>query len=102
MDVIDLRSRTHFSPTKPQKDLVADSPEARMVLFCLEPGQEIPPHTSTSTVSLTVVEGEGVLQGIGEGTPLRAGTFVAYAPEELHGWKATSRLVILATIAPAP
>lgn len=49
-----------------------------------------------------MVEGEATLQGSGEGTAIKAGALVTYAPEESHGWTAETRLVILATIAPAP
>lgn len=70
--------------------------------FCLEAGQQILPHTSTSAVPLYVAEGEATLQGSGEGTAVKAGSLVTYEPEESHGWRAETRLVILATIAPAP
>jgi quercetin dioxygenase-like cupin family protein len=102
MNVVNLASQTHFSAVKLQKSMVADTPQARMVLFCLEPGQQILPHTSTSAVSLYVVEGEATLHGSGEGTAVKAGTLVTYEPEESHGWRAETRLVVLATIAPAP
>lgn len=102
MHVLNLSSQTQFSSAKPHKSLVADSPQARLVLFCLEAGQEITPHTSASAVVLYVVEGEATLQGSGEGTAVKTGSLVTYEPEELHGWKAETRLVILATIAPRP
>jgi hypothetical protein len=49
-----------------------------------------------------VIEGEPPLQGGGEGAVAKGGTLITCAPEESHGGRAETRLVIPATIAPAP
>ena len=66
METIDLRAAQAFSPAGPRSTLIADGTAARYALFCLEPGQTVPPHVSPSAVSLTVLEGEGSVTG-GEG-----------------------------------
>ncbi len=61
------------------------------------------PHTSTSTVVLTVLEGTGTLSGVDAERVCSEGAIVAYAPGELHGMRATNgELLLLATITPRP
>ncbi len=102
MKAIDLREAQAFSPAGPRSTLLADGPAARFALFCLEPGQAVPPHVSPSVVALTVLEGEGSVTG-GEGeVQLKPGTMVLFAPNEPHGFTARTRLVALAAITPRP
>ena len=99
------------SPARPATAIVYDSPDARLVVFRLAPGQAVPPHKSTSTVQLTVLEGSGMLSGASHGTSdgttrehaCATGDVVLYAPEELHGMRALGEeLLLLATITPRP
>lgn len=91
------------NPTRPATMVVHDSADARVVLFRIEPGQAVPPHTSPSTVLLNVVSGSGIVSGADGEREVRAGDIVAYAPNEPHGMRATSeRLVLAAVIAPRP
>jgi quercetin dioxygenase-like cupin family protein len=92
------------SPTRPATALLLDSPDARLVVFRLAPGQAVPPHRNASTVVLTVLGGEAVLSGAaGEEHVCRAGETVVYAPRETHGMRATDgELRLLAVIAPRP
>lgn len=88
---------------KPATAIVADSADARILLFRIHPGQEVAPHTNASTVLMTVIEGSGTVSGPDGDHDVRAGDFIAYEPNELHGMRAGGeRLVILATIAPRP
>jgi quercetin dioxygenase-like cupin family protein len=74
----------------------------RVVVFGLQAGQEIPPHTAPSRVALHIVEGKGAfVTGSGERTA-RTGTFVVTEPDEPHGFKAEEKTVLLAVIAPRP
>ena len=91
------------NPGRPATTIVHDSADARLVVFRIEPGQRVPPHTSTSTVILTVLAGNGLVTGGDAERPVAPKDVVAYAPGELHGMEATEEtLVILATIAPRP
>ncbi|HEU4643392.1 MAG TPA: cupin domain-containing protein [Gemmatimonadaceae bacterium] len=88
---------------RPASALVHDAPDARLVVFRIEPGQEVAPHTSPSTVILTIAEGSGVVLGGDGERAVRAGEVVAYEPNERHGMRALDeRLVVLAVIAPRP
>jgi quercetin dioxygenase-like cupin family protein len=88
---------------RPAMAIVHDSAEVRLVVFRLEPGQVVAPHRSTSSVQLTVLEGEGILSGESEEQSCGAGDVVVYAPRELHGMRASDgELLLLATITPRP
>ena len=102
MKTFDLRELQAFSPAGPRSTLIADVPSARYALFCLEPGQAVPPHVSPSVVSLTVLEGEGAATGGSGETVLRPGTMLVFEPSEPHGFTARTRLVALAAITPRP
>lgn len=91
------------SAARPAMAIVHDTPDVRLVVFRLAPGQEVPPHTSPSTVLLTVLEGTGSLSGANEERRCTAGDVVAYVPGELHGMRADDgELLLLATITPRP
>lgn len=91
------------TPSRPATMVVHDSEDARVVLFRIEPGQAVPPHTSPSTVLLTVISGRGVVSGAEGERDVHAGDLIAYAPGEPHGMRAPDeRLVLAAVIAPRP
>lgn len=93
-------------PDRPATSILHDSPDARVVVFRIAPGQEVAPHTSTSTVVLTVIAGTGIVSGGAGEAAVAPGTVVAYAPEELHGMRAApdaeGPLVLVACITPRP
>jgi len=94
-------------PSRPATAIVHDSPDARLIVFRLGPGQHVPPHRNASSVHLVVLAGRGVLTGEKDGTPVdaacAAGDMVVYAPNELHAMRAESEeLLLLATITPRP
>ncbi|HEY7527865.1 MAG TPA: cupin domain-containing protein [Candidatus Deferrimicrobiaceae bacterium] len=91
-----------FSKDRPVSKLLYDSEAARIVVFGLMAGQEIPPHTAPSRVVLHIIQGKGVfLTGRGE-QPAQAGDFVITEPDEPHGLKAAEKTVMMAVIAPRP
>ena len=91
------------NPTRPATAVVHDTPDARLVVFRIAPGQAVAPHRNASTVLLTVLSGRGFVRGeVGE-VAVRAGEVAAYEPNELHGMRAEDdELVLLATITPRP
>ena len=90
-------------PSRPATALMHDVPDARVVVFRIEAGQEVAPHTSTSTVLLAIIEGSGTVSGAAGESTVRAGDLVTYEVGELHGMKAGSeRLVLVAIITPRP
>ncbi len=97
-----LLALVEFSADRPRVQLVHDSENLRLVLFCLQAGQEVPPHTSASEVLLQALRGDGRCS-VGEAeTPLSEGGLIACPPNQPHGLKADTDLVVLAVIAPRP
>ena len=101
------RDAVAASPTRPATAILHDSADARLVVFRIGAGQAVAPHRSTSTVTLTVLEGTGFLTGERDGGTeehaCAAGDVVVYAPNELHGMRAESgELLLLAAITPRP
>lgn len=87
----------------PGMALVHDSDAVRMIVFRIEPGQQVAEHTSPSTVVLTVLQGAGLVLRDGEPVPVQVGDVVVYAPRELHGMRALDEpFVVMATITPRP
>jgi len=101
MKVINLNEKIGFVEYDVKKQLLHDSEQARFVLFCMEPGQTIEPHTSSSTVTIIVIEGKGKWLGEKE-MDFKKGDVCFYEPEEPHGFRAEERSVLLAVIAPSP
>ena len=88
---------------RPATALIHDSADARVVVFRIEPGQQVPVHTSVSTVLLTVISGSGVVAGVTGDHDVSAGDIIAYDSGEPHGMRARAEpLVIAAVIAPRP
>ncbi len=97
------RDAVSAQPSRPATALLYDAPDARVVVFRIEPGQEVAPHTSTSTVLLSIVTGTGTVSGASGESPVVPGDLVSYDMGELHGMRAgDDTLVIVATIAPRP
>lgn len=88
---------------RPATALVHDSADARVVMFRIDPGQQVPVHTSASTVLLIVISGRGVVAGAAGDHEVSTGDIIAYETGEPHGMRAGSEpLVIAAVIAPRP
>ncbi len=103
VDVSALATEAVSHAGRPATALVHDSADARVVVFRIEPGQEVPVHTSTLTVLLTIVSGSGTVVGTESERVVRAGDVVAYDVAEPHGMRAhDEQLVIAAVIAPRP
>jgi quercetin dioxygenase-like cupin family protein len=94
---------TAAASDRPAVAIAHDHADARLVVFRLEPGQQVPVHTNGSSVFLTVISGTGVATGSDGEQAIEPGSVVAFAPAEPHGMRAgASRLVIAALIAPGP
>jgi len=102
MQKINLTEQIAFTPEKKNSFIVFDSDQARLALFCSEPGQGVEGCCSTSRVMMTVVEGEGVFTTKDGEVEAGPGSVIIWEPGEQHGYRAKSRLVFLATIAPRP
>ncbi len=57
--VLDLKGLMHFYPDRISREMLAETPEMRIALMCLEPGQELAPHKAPMRLIMYVVEGSG-------------------------------------------
>lgn len=91
------------NPQRPATAVIHDTDDIRLVVFRIAPGQQVAPHTSHSTVTLSVLEGRGTISdGEGERECMK-GDVVVYERNELHGMRADNdEFLILAAIAPRP
>lgn len=89
---------------KPIVEMVYQDENAKVVRFYLRNGQEVKPHTSPSSVFITVLKGKlAFVSGKqGEDEILCAGDTIFYEPKELHGFKALEDSVVEAVITPRP
>jgi quercetin dioxygenase-like cupin family protein len=92
---------------RPASAILHDSPDARLIVFRIDAAQEVPMHSSTSTVILLVLRGSGIISGPVDGViqdrKVTTGNVVSYQPGESHGMRAVgATFVVLATIAPSP
>jgi len=103
MDTITLKDKISFSKEGPKKEILYDSEKARAVLFCLEPGQGVGPHSVASEVALLAIDGKGIfVTGNGE-KEADKGSLVVCRVNEQHGMKAKDeRFVVLVVISPRP
>jgi quercetin dioxygenase-like cupin family protein len=101
MQLIDLNKVDRFSPDKPYRELLYDSPKMRVLVFNFEPGQELPVHShaTDSDIALIILEGKGEFTGAHE-MPARAGQTQIMPVAEPHGLMAHTRLRLLVVIAP--
>lgn len=101
------RNAVAASPARPATAVIHDSDDVRLVVFRIEPGQSVPPHRSPATVLLSVLEGTALLSAERDGASHEGqfgpGSAALYAPDELHGMRATDETVLLlAAITPRP
>ncbi len=91
------------SSTRPATAIIFDSPDARLVVFRIMPGQSVAPHHNPATVIITVLRGEGFLAGRDGERLCHEGQLVTYEPGETHGMRAgDAELHLLAMITPRP
>jgi quercetin dioxygenase-like cupin family protein len=101
MKFIDLNTVDRFTPDKPHRELLYDSPNLRVLTFNFEPGQELPVHSHSpdSDIALIILDGEGEFTGAHE-MPAQAGQAQIMPVAEPHGLQAHTRLRLLVIIAP--
>ncbi|MCR4289017.1 MAG: cupin domain-containing protein [Candidatus Scalindua sp.] len=94
MNLIKLREKIQFGEQfRPQ--ILFASPDAKVPMICLEPGQEIPAHPSGTGV-FYILEGKGIMSLDGEEIELSKGK-VVFAPEgSERGIRGIERLVAIA------
>jgi quercetin dioxygenase-like cupin family protein len=101
--VLDLKELIKFYPDKISREMLADTPEMRVALMCLEPGQELKPHKAPLRLLMYCVEGSGTVIVGEEEIKANAKTGILCDPMVPHGFRADAgeRLVVMAVVTPA-
>lgn len=91
--------RIHFDSAQPVTETIAQEGAMRVVLFCLDAGQEIPVHKARATVLMQVFSGRGVLLAGDREQVAQAGDLVIVPPMAPHAMFAREgRFTVLACI----
>jgi quercetin dioxygenase-like cupin family protein len=92
-----LRELTDYTkPGVSRKALIQDE-QTRFALICLSAGTQMPEHTAARNVSITVIEGRGVLTLAGQEVTLEPGVFVYMPANTPHALHALENLAFLHT-----
>lgn len=85
--------------TKPgvSRTVLVQDEHTRFALICLSAGTQMPEHTAADNVSVTVIEGRGILTLAGQNVTLEPGVFVYLPANTPHALHATENLAFLHT-----
>jgi len=103
MKKINLYEAGEFGDQGLKKLLVHDSPYFKILNFNFKAGQELPVHSHDieGQLSLVILEGTGEFLGKdGASVPGKTGDVVISEIAEPHGFRATTNVRLLVTIAP--
>ncbi|MCK5427618.1 MAG: cupin domain-containing protein [Thermodesulfovibrionia bacterium] len=102
MEILDLKKLIKFHPDKISREMLADKPEMRIALMCLEPGQKLSPHKAPMRLLMYVVEGKGTFTVGDEKIEADEKTCIPCDPMVEHGFEANkgTRLVVMAVVTP--
>ncbi len=101
METLDLKKLIKFYPDRISREMLADKPEMRIALMCLEPGQELKPHKAPMRLLMYCVEGKGIVTVGDEDIEVDEKTCILCEPMVPHGFRAKdSRLVVMAVVTP--
>lgn len=100
--VLDLKKLITFHPGRISREMIAETPEMRVALMCLEAGQELPPHKAPLRLMMYCVQGRGVFTVGEEEIEADEKTAILCDPMVAHGFRASrgERLVVMAVVTP--
>jgi quercetin dioxygenase-like cupin family protein len=102
MEILDLKKLKKFYPDKIFREMLADKPEMRVALMCLEPGQKLTPHKAPLRLLMYVVEGRGTFTVGDKHIEADEKTGILCDPMVEHGFEANKgdKLVVMAVVTP--
>ncbi|TAN44111.1 MAG: cupin domain-containing protein [Nitrospirae bacterium] len=100
--VLDLKKLIKFHPDKISREMLAETPEMRVALMCLEAGQELQPHKAPLRLMMYCVQGRGEFVVGDETIEADEKTAIICDPMVPHGFKANKgeKLVVMAVVTP--
>jgi quercetin dioxygenase-like cupin family protein len=95
MQITTIKNSMVFSSPNPSKVTLASGENSKGTLWCLEPQQEIRPHAHAGDHHWIIYEGKGVFLTEDSEHPVEAGSIVFAPTGELHGIRATEKLIFV-------
>ncbi|MEM8805471.1 MAG: cupin domain-containing protein [Cyanobacteria bacterium P01_G01_bin.38] len=92
-----LRSQIEYPATGIKRKELIKTDGCIALLMCLAAGTELSEHTAPRTVTLTVIEGRGILTLEGKPVDLEPGVFVYMPARTPHALQAVENLAFLHT-----
>lgn len=102
MGKIELKEQYEFSQEGFVSKTLFESENVRVVMNCLEKGQEVPPQALKSQVVMLAVSGNGTFSVGKETYNVKPDSVVLCESMEMHGIKADERMVVLLYMIPKP
>lgn len=98
--VFDLNKLIKFYPERIGREMIAETPEMRVALMCLEPGQELAPHKAPMRLLMYTVKGSGEFIVGDSRIEAAPRTAVLVDPMVEHGFRASKgeRFVVMAVV----
>ncbi len=95
-----VKEKVQFKEDSITKQLLAETPEMRVALICLGPGQKMTPHKAPVRLLMYCVQGKGVILVGEDKVQATEGTAVVCDPMVLHGFEADDNepLVVMAVV----
>lgn len=97
MSVFNLAKEEEFSSEHFVPKFLHSSDKLRVILICIDSGQEIPAHNAPEA-TLHVVKGKGTITVGAEEVPVQAGSLVVAPAGQSHAVKCQERMALLVTI----
>ena len=94
MERIDLTEKVSF-PEQFAPQILKVSPNYKIPLICMKPGQEIQPHSGGTGV-FYIVSGKGVMTVEGQEVEVQAGNMIVIDKGESRGIRATETMMAFA------
>lgn len=92
-----LRDQTDYTKPGISRKLLVNDEQGQFSLVCLSAGSNIGEHAASRNVTVTVIEGKGILNLDGQDVALKPGVFV-YIPAHLpHSLQSLENLAFLHT-----
>ena len=101
-EVIDIKERIKFNPMMMAKERLYESPEMRVAIMCMKPGQEHKVHTAPLRLMMYCVQGKGTFTVGDEKIEADEKTAILCDAMVPHGFAADKgeELVVMAVVTP--
>ncbi len=102
MYLFDLLKKAEFKEKGPHVQVIAQSAEARYVLFCIREGQQLQEHSTSSQISVQLLSGKRLFKTEERDCLLEQGQLLLLEAHVPHSLTAQTDAVLLLIMTPNP